>query len=136
MSAPIRCQRGQYAPLDVVIGTGMPFACPVASVTDPNNALFGTYPLPYVGLTTPGGFPRFHYDLYLPGGASLGTYQVAISYQTSGGTASESTSFTVVAGGDSGGSVISMYAYVRPEAKYVLAQLSSGKLVQGRNPHL
>ena len=29
-----------------------------------------------------------------------------------------------------------MFAYDRPEAGYVLAQLGGGKLVQGRNPRI
>jgi hypothetical protein len=107
---------------------------PMATVTDPNNALFGIFALPYAPIAG----TAFNYALpvILPGGAALGTYQVAITYTIAGTPGTATSSFDVVAGGDSGGSVISLYAYDRPEARFVLAQLSSGKLVQGRNPHL
>jgi hypothetical protein len=130
----MRYQRGQY----VVLGSSLdllPDGPPVATVLDPNNALFGQFPIPYAPVAGSPGY-EFAYPLSLPGGAVLGTYQVTIAYAVAGVPASITSSFDVVAGGDSGGQVISMYAYVRPEAKYVLAQLSSGKLVQGRNPHL
>jgi hypothetical protein len=50
------------------------------------------------------------------------------------GTASDT--FDLIAGGDEGGAVVSMFAIDRPEARYVVGQLASGKLVQGRNPRL
>jgi hypothetical protein len=129
----MRYQRGQ----NVTIGSSLDAKSdnpPVATVHDPNNALFGTYLLPYAPVRGSG----FNYALpvILPGGAALGTYQVAITYSIAGTPGTVTSSFDVVAGGDSGGSVISLYAYDRPEARFVLAQLSSGKLVQGRNPHL
>lgn len=129
----MRYQRGQT----VLIGSSldsMADAPPVATITDPDNALFGVFLLPYAPVN--GTTFRYAYPLALPGGAALGTYQVVIAYSIAGTPGTVTSTFDVVSGGDSGGSVISLYAYDRPEARFVLAQLSSGKLVQGRNPHL
>lgn len=126
----MRYQRGQIVPITLEL-QGPADAPPVATVTDPNNALFATYQIPYDG--TP---YSFSYGFRLPGGAALGTYQVSIAYSIAGTPGTSTSAFDVVSGGDSGGEVISLYSYDRPEARFVLAQLGSGKLVQGRNPHL
>lgn len=132
----MRYQRGQYVPLTTTVSDGLTLEPPVCVVTDPNNAMFGYFLLPYVGLN-PNGAPIYSYPMFLAGGAALGTYTVTITFATTiGGSATVDQTFDVVAGGDSGGQVISLYSYDRPEASFVLAQLSSGKLVQGRNPHL
>jgi hypothetical protein len=66
----------------------------------------------------------------------LGRYRVEYRY-TSGGQPWASLAYLeVIPGGDPNGAVISMFAYDRPESNYVLAQLGSGKLVQGRSPRL
>lgn len=129
----MRYQRGQ----SVLIGsqqTGHADAPPVAAILDPNAEAFATVLLPYAPVR---GTDYTYATLFqLPGGAALGTYTVTITYAIDGTPWTDTSTFDVVAGGDSGGSVISLYAYDRPEARFVLAQLSSGKLVQGRNPHL
>jgi hypothetical protein len=66
----------------------------------------------------------------------LGTLSVKAAYSVSGVPASQDATLYVVDGGDSGGSVISLLGHTRPDAAYIVAQLSSGVLVQGRNPHL
>lgn len=70
------------------------------------------------------------------GAWALGTFSVSIAYSISGVPSSLVVLFDVVPGGDSGGSIISMHVHSRPESNYVVAQLSSGVVVQGRNPHL
>jgi hypothetical protein len=58
-------------------------------------------------------------------------------YFTLAGVAySASGSFDVVAGGDSGGRVMSLHSVDRPEARGLIAQVSSGRLVLGSNPTL
>jgi hypothetical protein len=44
--------------------------------------------------------------------------------------------FDLVPGGDSGGAVIALHATDRPEGRAVVAQLASGRLALGRNPHI
>lgn len=128
----MRYQRGQLVTIGLTPPEGMPDSLPVASITDPDNALFATPHLPY----TPNAGTSFSRSFRMPGGSPLGTYQVAISYSVAGTPGTAASSFDVVAGGDSGGEVISLYGYDRPEARFILAQLGSGKLVQGKNPHL
>ena len=130
----MRYQRGQQVPISLTLA-GLADAPPLATIHDPNNALLGIWKLPY----QPGYSPMaFVYGslIRLQGGAALGTYQVTFSCSVGGQAQTQTATFDVVPGGDSGGEVISLYAYDRPEARYVLAQLGSGKLVQGRNPHL
>ena len=66
----------------------------------------------------------------------LGRYRVYYRYSSGGDIKARADFFEVVPGGDPGGAVISLFAYDRPEAGYVLAQLGSGMLVQGRNPRI
>jgi hypothetical protein len=130
----MRYQRGQQIPIECDL-SGKADVPPIATITDPNNALFGTLRLPYIPGYSPTSF-AYRSLIRLPGGAALGTYQVTFTFTISGLAGSTTASFDAVPGGDSGGEVISLYAYDRPEARYVLAQLGSGKLVQGKNPHL
>jgi len=83
-----------------------------------------------------GSDTRFTASLFLGLGFPLGTYRVTFTYRAGGFDRSATTTFDVIAGGDPGGSVISMASYERPEARYVVAQLSSGRIVQGRNPSI
>lgn len=76
----------------------------------------------------------FRYQLPLGAGYSTGKYTVEYQYTVSGYPGLLLASFEVVAGGDVGGPVISLYAVERPEARYVVAQLGTGRLVAGRNP--
>lgn len=66
----------------------------------------------------------------------LGRYRVSYRYSSGGTVSARADFFEVIPGGDPGGAVISVFAYDRPEAGYVLAQLGSGMLVQGRNPRI
>lgn len=66
----------------------------------------------------------------------LGRYRVSYRYSSGGSVSARVDYFEVIPGGDPGGAVISVFAYDRPEAGYVLAQLGSGMLVQGRNPRI
>lgn len=130
----MRYQRGQQISLQVALA-GLADVPPVMTIHDPNNALFGTYRLPYLPSVDSTTF-TYGTFLRLPGGAVLGTYQVSFSYSIGGAPGTQTAAFDAVPGGDSGGKVVSLYAYGRPEASYVLAQLGSDKLVQGKNPHL
>jgi hypothetical protein len=126
-----RHQRGTVVTLG--ISPGKADRLPVASVVGPGSVPLGTYPMPMLSGTSA---PSYQLSLRLPGGIALGTYQVTFSYSVGGVSGSASEQFDVIPGGDSGGEVISLYSHDRPEARYVLAQIGAGKLVQGRNPHL
>jgi hypothetical protein len=104
---------------------------PVAEVVAPGGVTLRTVAMAYA--RDIGGF---RVRLRLGSDYGVGTYTVAIGYPVAGVPQSIETSFEVVAGGDAGGPVISLYAYDRPEGRYVLAQLGGGRLVQGRNPKL
>lgn len=83
-----------------------------------------------------GSYTHFGLDLFVSALYPLGTYTVTYSWTVSGTGFTATDTFTVIGGGDIGGSIIAMRAYVRPEASYVVAQLNSGNIVQGRNPRL
>lgn len=112
-----------------------PDAAPVATIRDPDGAPVAAVPLPRLG-RDPTVF-GMNYFLGLRF-ATLGTYSVAYAWDYGEGTASGAAAdaFELIAGGDSGGAVIAMSHIDRPEAGYVVAQLASGKLVQGRDPRL
>jgi hypothetical protein len=76
----------------------------------------------------------FGVELFLGSDFDPGNYLADMTATVGGQPWSSQVAFTVIAGGDSGGSVISLFGIQRPEASYVLAQLSSGRLVQGKNP--
>lgn len=70
----------------------------------------------------------------LGAGFALGSYTVSFNYTVQGYQGLLLATFEVVGGGDLGGPVISLYSVDRPEARYIVAQLGTGRLVQGRNP--
>jgi hypothetical protein len=124
---------------------GQPVRLAVSPVSGGNPATPDSAPVATV--TGPVGFASFSAKLAMDGGPTafalaiplvaeflLGTYSVSYSYSVGGNAGTASDTFDVIAGGDPGGRIISMTAYDRPEARYVVTQLSSGRIVQGRNP--
>lgn len=112
----------------------LPDVAPVATVRDPGGNSLSTLEMYFTGRPW-----DFQFRLFLDVNfAPLGTYSVSYSvpYGEGTATATGSDTFHVIAGGDEGGAVISMFGIDRPEARYVVAQLASGRLVQGRNPKL
>lgn len=121
-------QRGQKVLLLTPSLSAMPAACPMATITGPNFSETRE-----VGLLD--RFSRvFLLQLFLGQSFDLGTYTVDFRAVVGGSPWTYRVTFDVIAGGDSGGNVISLHVAPRPEATYVLAQLSSGRLVQGKNP--
>lgn len=108
-----------------------PESAPVATITNPN----GTKRPPFK-LAMNGGPLAFALPILLGLDFSLGIYGVSYTYTANGFVRSGWDAFTVIAGGDPGGAIISMASYERPEAQYVVVQLTSGRIVQGRNPKL
>lgn len=77
---------------------------------------------------------RFQLPLFLGPAYQLGYHSVLFSYAVSGVALASFVGFTIKDGGDSGGGLISMVSYRRPETQYIVAQLQSGRLVSGRSP--
>ena len=74
---------------------------------------------------------------YRLGIMSLGAWLIRHQYlDASGALVQGANLINVVGGGDSSGRVISLFCFDRPEDRQILAQLESGALVSGRNPHL
>lgn len=131
-----RFQPGQRVLLGVSTVDGSanpawPDSAPVATITDSNNDTIWTGKIALDG-------DQYHFSLnvFLGIAYSVGTYQVAYAWAVNGTPVTATDTFDVIAGGDIGGAVVSMYGYVRPESTYVVAQLDSGNIVQGRNPRL
>lgn len=129
-----RYQVGQAVPLAVTPLDGggfatQPDAAPVATVTAPGGAVLGPFKLAMVADPT-------HFALaFFPGvGLPLGTYAVAYACLVAGQASTIAGSFDLIPGGDPGGAVVGLFSYDRPEARFVVAQLASGRLVQGKNP--
>lgn len=113
-------------------GPAEPEAAPTATIAGPGGFVRGPFKL-----AMDGGPMRFALPILLGLEFGLGIYQVSYQYRADGyDIATPTDTFEVIAGGDVGGRVISMTAYGRPEAQYVVAQLASGRVVQGRNPRL
>lgn len=135
-----RYQLGQWVTLGTVVmdGSGkpvVPAAAPVASITGPQGFSM-TLPmaaLPEAVSSYPVG-TAFGSLLFLDSSFIFGIF--GVRYSVSGQSIADPDSFTIIGGGDPGGRVISMHAYDRPEATYVIAQLDSGLIVQGKNPRL
>ena len=125
-----RFQPGQNVPISVTT-TAPPDRPPIAVVRDPNGNVVAT-----IALAMRGGNLVFGCDFFLGSAAILGTYTIGYSYVVAGTPGTATGSFDVIIGGDLGGAVIALYAYARPEAQYVVAQLSSGMLAMGKNPSI
>lgn len=129
-----RFQQGQTVQLHVTTvdedgNAAQPDAAPIATFKDSNSEVVAAVKMPmFLGPVS------FLLSIFLGVEFPLGTYTVEYSWSIGDFTGSASDTFFVIHGGDVGGRVISMFAYDRPEARYVVAQLSSGNLVQGRNP--
>lgn len=123
-----RYQLGDIVSTELIIGVS-PDAAPTLTVTDHSDAAIVTAKMAMNGGSTSFALPLFLGSLF-----SIGTFSVTYSYAVGGSPGMASDSFDVVAGGDPGGRVIAMTAYERPGAQYLVVQMASGYLMQGRNP--
>ncbi len=76
----------------------------------------------------------FRHDLRLDISYEIGHYTVVYTYRVSNQTYCVRDQFEVMPGSDASGTVISLYSYHHPESNFVFAQLTSRRLVMGRNP--
>lgn len=75
-------------------------------------------------------------DLLLDSNYAVGHYTVRYAWLVSGSQRVEVEKFEVIPTGDSGGSVIGMAQFTRPEAEYVVYQRDGGTINAGRNPRV
>lgn len=135
-----RYQLGQWVSLSFVSQDNLghptvPADLPVGLVTGPGGF---SYQVPLSAIpesisSLPKG-TAFSATVFLDAAYPLGIFSVV--YAVGQQTTSQADSFTIVDGGDPGGRVVSMHAYDRPEATYIIGQLDSGLIVQGKNPRL
>jgi hypothetical protein len=126
-----RYTKGQRVPL-LLVPSSMPDATPIATIIGPDDSTLAALGMPL----GPDGrcflLRLFMGEPY----ESMGTYRVTYSYFVAGQPVGSEDTFDRIAGGDAGGRVIAMVSVERPEARYVVAQLDSGRVVQGQNPRL
>lgn len=128
-------QIGDYVPISletVVSGNpAAPDAAPTAAITTPSSVV-----LPIQTMAMNGGSTDWLINFFLDGTTIFGTYNIVFTFFVSGTEHTSTGEFSVAPGGDIGGDVISLYTFARPDSQYVLAQLTSGVIVCGRNPAL
>jgi hypothetical protein len=134
-----RFQLGQSVPLairtDDANGTPTtPDDVPSARIYKDDGTLVKVQRIPTLDKSGVTGL--FLLPLFLSSTFAVGGYRVVYSYTISGSPQVKDDYFEIGAGGNAGGAVIGMFWYDRPQAKFLIQQLDSGKLVQGRNPRL
>lgn len=124
-----RFRRGDWVPLSFTVQQ-IPDAIPVAVILDSNSTQIDIKMMPAV---TPDGL-TFLLPYQVGLAYETGIFTVFYHYVVSGTSTLQNAAFEVVPGGDSGGTVISLYSIDRPEVRSIVAQLDSGVLVLGRSP--
>lgn len=131
-----RYQQGQTASLllltrDADGNPALPDAAPQAKVLGPAATVVRELTMPIweeLGV--------FHFPLFLNQLFVAGWHQILYYYRVGSYHGREEDGLTVVPGGSTKGSVISMYFFRRPHADYVLQQRESGVVTAGKNPTL
>lgn len=126
-----RFRRGDKVPLSCSLAS-VPDSAPVTVILDEDSATLAAFLLPRSGVTR----TEFGLAYRLGESAALGRFQVSHQASVAGVTTTRYQSFDVVAGGDSGGEVIALYSFERPDAVRVVAQLGGGRMVRGDNPRV
>lgn len=133
-----RYQLGQHLPLLVLCRNGndtptVPSDVPRATIWSPGNTRILAKDVPVLdrfGQTGLFGGVVFLNNDY----STHGTYTIEYRYLAGGHYGIDTDQFEIMAGGHKDGSVIAMHYFDRPHAKFIVQQLDSGRLVQGRNP--
>jgi hypothetical protein len=76
----------------------------------------------------------FQYPLHLDSRFPAEYYTAEISWKVNGAPRATIVHFEVVGGGHPDGAVISMYAFSRPQAEFLVFQTDAAKIFKGRNP--
>lgn len=133
-----RFRQGSYIPLCAQVLTShlspvWPDTAPTAYLYS-DSALVSSFKIPVTDFASATGL--FSKSVLVDQPLPLGRYRVVYRWTVGGVAGAVMDSFEIVGGGDPAGAVISMCSYDRPEARYILGQLSGGRLAQGRNPKL
>lgn len=129
---------GSWVPLELFATMpdgqlAVPLVEPTATILDASSATVATITLP----RSPGPAGRYGRQMIVGRAFSRGRYRVLYRYQVPGPVQRYAVDlFEVVGGGDPEGAIISLREFRRPEARYVVGQTASGRLVQGRNPRV
>jgi hypothetical protein len=134
-------QAGDRVPLVVEIhqlpgfgGAQLPDAAPAARVFDAAGAVVADYALPPLDpVSFPGLFCR---PIHLDGRYAPGQYAVRYAWAVAAAPRAALSIFEVRPGGHGDGTFIACYAFHRPHAEMLVAQMDSGKLFRGRNPYV
>jgi hypothetical protein len=111
----------------------LPDSAPTATIIAPDNSV--VMPATSMPITDKSNSPYlFSLPINLGVSWGLGRYRVVYQWSVGGYRGSSLDNFDVSTGGDATGSIVSLFSYDRPEARYVIAQTSGGQLIQGRNP--
>lgn len=79
----------------------------------------------------------FYKHLYLDSLFAVGNYLIDLRWVMVGGyVGSDQRTFSVTAGGNADGDVVSMYWYNRPHAQFLVHQAARGVLLPGKNPRI
>lgn len=124
-----RFRRGDWAPLSLSVAS-RPDGPPIAVILDGSMSQVAAIPMP----STTADMLNYLLPIQISLTYSVGTYSVFYHYLIAGQSVMQQATLDVIAGGDSGGAVISMYSVDRQEVRSIVAQLDSGILVLGRSP--
>lgn len=109
----------------------LPDESPVIDVYAPGHVVAGKK-IPINDKAGVTGF--FQYGLFLDLKFTVGPCLVTYRYHAGAYEGFAEDTFTILPGGHPDGTIISLAWYHRPHANFLVAQLTSGKLVKGRNP--
>ena len=109
----------------------VPDSSPVIDVYAPGHVI-SAKKIPVMDRSGVKGY--FQYGLFLDQKYTVGQCLVTYRWTTGAYQGYCEDTFMILPGGHPDGSVISLSWYHRPHANFLVAQLTSGKLVKGRNP--
>lgn len=114
----------------------LPDDCPVAKVWNSAGTKVFNAKIPIQDRYGTTGY--FQRNIFLGPAFAVGLYTVTYIYSTAGQSFVnlDEDNFEIIAGGDTDGITEAMHYYHRPQADYVVQQLSSGKIKRRRNPRI
>lgn len=134
-----RYQLGDWVPLRIQATNGsltptLPDDCPLMAVYSAAGSKVVEKKIPVLERYAVTGL--FAFRLFLDGSYSAGSYMVKYQWLISSAPFIEVNTFEIVAGGHVDGSAIASAWYERPHGKFLVRQMDSHKLVEGRNPRI
>lgn len=127
LNLSVRTTDGATTPL-------LPDACPVLDVYTAAGVKVRSRLIPVADAGAVTGY--FAYRLFLGADLAVGQYLAVYHWRSGSAAYAELDTFEVTGGGQGEGCVLAMREFVRPNARFVVHQLDSGKLKRGRNPRL